>query len=123
MHLRHLQQEMQRALLNEESDIRAAIIDAPPLPTDACLAIYLKAYRIRLIEALDDTYSGLHKLLGDKTFGALGDLFVDAHPSVHRLIRWYGGELADFLARCPTGRQLSRQRDHCRHGKLRAPVI
>jgi hypothetical protein len=76
-----------------------------------------------LIEALDDTYSGLHKLLDDETFGALGDLLVDAHPSVHRLIRWYGGELADFLVRCPTGRQLSRQRDHCRHGKLRAPVI
>ena len=24
-----------------------------------------------------------------------------AHPSVHRSIRWYGGELADFLARSP----------------------
>ena len=56
---------------------------------------------MRLIEALDDTYSVLHKLLGDEMFAALGEMFVAAHPSVHRSIRWYGGELADFLLRCP----------------------
>lgn len=101
MQLRQLQQEMQRELLNGGSRIDAAIVDAPPLPTDARLAIYRNAYRIRLIDALDDTYSGLHKLLGDETFAALGELFVAAHPSVHRSIRWYGGELADFLSQCP----------------------
>jgi hypothetical protein len=101
MQLRQLQQEMQRALLNEDSNIRAAIIDAPPLPADARLAIYRNAYRVRLIDALDDTYSGLHRLLGDETFVALGEMFVAAHPSVHRSIRWYGSELADFLSHCP----------------------
>jgi hypothetical protein len=101
MQLRQLQQEMQRELLNGGSNIHAAIVDAPPLPTDARLAIYRNAYRIRLIDALDDTYSGLHKLLGDETFAALGELFVAAHPSEHRSIRWFGGELADFLSQCP----------------------
>ena len=43
----------------------------------------------------------LHKLLGDETFAALGEMFVAAHPSVHRSIRWYGSELADFMSRCP----------------------
>jgi hypothetical protein len=101
MQLRQLQQEMQRELLIGGSNIHAAIVDAPPLPTDARLAIYRNAYRIRLIDALDDTYSGLHKLLGDETFAALGELFVAAHPSEHRSIRWFGGELANFLSQCP----------------------
>jgi hypothetical protein len=101
MQLRQLQQEMQRELLNEPSSIRSAVIDAPPLPVDARLGIYRNAYRNRLIDALDDTYSVLHKLLGDQTFAALGEMFVAAHPSVHRSIRWYGSELADFMSRCP----------------------
>lgn len=106
MQLRHLQQELQRDLLGEDSRICSAIVDAPPLPADARLAIYRNAYRVRLIEALDDTYGALHKLLGDETFMSLGEMFIAAHPSVHRSIRWYGRELADFLAdRPPFARQ------------------
>jgi Putative DNA-binding domain len=43
----------------------------------------------------------LFKILGDEVFESLGDAFIDAHPSVHRSIRWYGRELADFLAQRP----------------------
>jgi hypothetical protein len=101
LQLRELQRELQRHLLGEESAIGAAIVDAPPLPADARLAIYRNAYRTRLIEALDDTYPVLHKILGDDAIMALGERFVAAHPSVHRSIRWYGRELADFVGRCP----------------------
>ena len=92
---------MQRHLLGEESGVIADIVDAPPLPAADRLAIYRNAYQVRLIDALDDTYPILHALLGDEMFVALGEAFVAAHPSVHRSIRWYGRELADFLARCP----------------------
>jgi Putative DNA-binding domain len=100
MQLRQLQRELQRDLLGDQSGIAAAIVDAPPLPAEARLAIYRNAYRIRLIDALDDTYSALHKLLGDETFESLADLFIAAQPSVHRSIRWYGRELAHFLTEC-----------------------
>jgi hypothetical protein len=100
MRLRQLQQEMQRDLLGEDSSIRAAIVDAPPLPADARLAIYRNAYRVRLIDALDEMYPVLHEVLGDETFESLAEAFINAHPSVHRSIRWYGRELADFLAEC-----------------------
>jgi hypothetical protein len=99
--LRQLQRELQSHLLGEPSAIADAIVDAPPLPTPARLAIYSNAYRVRLIEALDDTYPILHGVLGDEVFGALGEEFVAAHPSVHRSIRWYGGELPEFLGRYP----------------------
>ena len=96
--LRELQQGLQRHLLRDESAIIGDIIDAPPLPAAARLGIYRNAYQARLIEALDDTYPVLHKLLGDDMFAALGEAFIAQHPSMHRSIRWYGAELAQFLA-------------------------
>src|SRR3984893_8547971 len=95
--LRQLQRDLQSHLLGEASSIVDAIVDAPPLPIPERLGIYRNAYRVRLIEALDDTYPVLHAVLGDEVFLALGEEFVAAHPSVHRSIRWYGGELAEFL--------------------------
>jgi hypothetical protein len=99
--LRQLQRDLQHDLLGERSAIADAIVDAPPLPVSARLDIYRRAYRVRLIEALDDTYPILHAVLGDEVFSALGEEFVAAQPSVHRSIRWYGGELPDFLGRSP----------------------
>ena len=97
--LRELQRELQRHLLGEQSVVCAAIVDAPPLPALERLAIYKNAYRVRLIDALHETYPVLHGVLGDEMWVALGDAFVTAHPSPHRSIRWYGRELADFMSR------------------------
>jgi hypothetical protein len=99
--LRRLQRDLQAHLLRNEGAIFAAIVDAPPLSVAERLGIYSNAYRVRLIEALDDTYPILHAVLGDEVFTALGAEFVAAHPSVHRSIRWYGRELAEFLANRP----------------------
>jgi len=97
MQLRQLQREMQRELFGAPSEIAAVIAETPPLCTQARLGIYRHAYRARLIEALDDIYGVLHQVLGDDTFEALGTVFVEANPSTHRSIRWYGRELPDFL--------------------------
>src|ERR1700680_816161 len=99
--LRQLQRDPQDHLLGEPSSIADAVVDAPPLPTLARLGIYRNAYRVRLIDALGDTYTVLHALLRHEVFVALGEEFVGAHPSVHRSIRWYGGELAEFLGQYP----------------------
>jgi hypothetical protein len=96
--LRELQQSMQRHLLGETSQVIADIVDAPPLPAADRLAIYRNAYRVRLIDALNDTYPVLHGLLGDDMWVALGEAYVALHPSCFRSIRWYGAELADFLS-------------------------
>jgi hypothetical protein len=101
MQLRELQQDLQRHLLGEASAVTAAIVDAPPLPAANRLAIYRNAYQVRLIDALHDTYPVLHGLLGDEAWLVMGETYVTEHPSVFRSIRWYGGDLADFLARCP----------------------
>jgi hypothetical protein len=100
--LRQLQRDLQNYLLGGGGGaIEAAIVDAPPLPARARLNIYQHAYRMRLIDALDDTYPVLHAVLGDEVFAALGEEFVAEHPSVYRSIRWYGSELPTLLAGHP----------------------
>jgi hypothetical protein len=101
MRLRELQQALQRHLLGGDNAIAAAIAEAPPLPVQSRLDIYRNAYRARLIEALDEAYPMLHRLLGAESFESLTTLFIAAHPSEHRSIRWYGRELAEFITVTP----------------------
>jgi hypothetical protein len=98
MELRRLQREMQRDLFGGVSAIGACIAETAPLATEARLGIYRHAYVARLIETLEDHYPVLHGILGDEDFEALGAAFIREFPSTHRSIRWYGRELADFLA-------------------------
>lgn len=101
MQLRELQRSLQRYLFGGTSGIAAEIIEAPPLSVDARLGIYRHAYGARLIEGLEEGYPVLYRLLGDQSFQSLCTAFIDAHPSQYRSIRWYGRELADFLALNP----------------------
>jgi hypothetical protein len=61
------------------------------------LGIYATAYRLRLLEALDADYPGLHALAGDEEFDAIGRAFIATQPSVFYNLRWYGGDLPRFL--------------------------
>lgn len=62
------------------------------------LAVYRHAYRARLVAALTDNFTVLARALGDEAFDALGRAYLDARPSQHPSIRWFGHELADFMA-------------------------
>jgi hypothetical protein len=62
------------------------------------LDVYRHAYRARLVAALTDNYTVLARALGDEAFDALGRAYIDARPSRHPSIRWFGHELAGFMA-------------------------
>lgn len=62
------------------------------------LQVYRHAYRARLAEALADNYTVLARALGDEAFDALAQAYIAARPSGHPSIRWFGHELADFMA-------------------------
>lgn len=62
------------------------------------LRAYRHAYRARLVAALNDNFTVLARALGDEAFEALGHAYVDARPSQHPSIRWFGDGLADFMA-------------------------
>jgi hypothetical protein len=101
MRIVELQRDFQQHLLMGDDAIFESVVDAPPLPAARRLKVYRNAYRVRLLGALEDTYPVLFKILGDEMFENLGHAFIDAHPSVHRSIRWYGRELSDFSAHTP----------------------
>ncbi|HEY8880777.1 MAG TPA: DNA-binding domain-containing protein [Roseateles sp.] len=67
------------------------------------LEVYRHAYRARLVAALTDNFTVLARALGDDAFEALGHAYLDARPSRHPSIRWFGHELADFMATADDG--------------------
>lgn len=97
------------ALIDTQRQMQALLLDAaaPDAPDAAGLldagsarglAVYRHAYRARLVAALRDNYAVLAQVMGDEDFDALAADYVQAHPSSHASIRWYGEQLPDFLA-------------------------
>ncbi len=64
----------------------------------ARLAIYANAYRLRLLEALTTDFPALHTLTGDDVFEQICRAYIDAYPSTHYSIRYFGRHLSAFLA-------------------------
>jgi hypothetical protein len=98
--LASLQQAFQD-FVHEPEDKLGAIVDDiqsdERVSAEDRLGIYSNAYRLRLLEALLTDYPGLHGLAGDEEFDLLGRAFIAAHASPYYNLRWYGGELPDFL--------------------------
>ncbi|NRR33331.1 putative DNA-binding domain-containing protein [Oxalobacteraceae bacterium] len=63
------------------------------------LAIYYKAYRIRMREALSEAFDKTWSYIGDEMFDGLAASYLAAHPSQHRNLRWFGGEFPAHAAR------------------------
>jgi hypothetical protein len=61
------------------------------------LGIYHNAYRVRLADALRDTYEKTWTYLGDDAFAQCALAFINANPPRHRSLRDYGAALPDWL--------------------------
>ncbi len=92
-----LQNDFQNYILNEDDSIKNQIVSTRKVNNELRLAVYANAYRLRLIEALEETYSVLHTLLGCEQFNELVAHYLNDHPSTFRSIRWFGNQLSDFL--------------------------
>jgi hypothetical protein len=92
-----LQGDFQQYLLRGEPAIEGRVSGSARVPAAARLAIYGGAYRGRLAEALGANYPALAKLL-DEDFAQLAEAYVVSHDSPYFSIRYYGEDLARFLA-------------------------
>lgn len=96
--LRRLQENFQEFLLAGDGRVQTQVLGSEQVSSTERLAIYADAYRLRLLEALVTDFSGLHALLGDSEFDAMGRAYIAAHPSPHFSLRWYGDRLSEFLS-------------------------
>lgn len=100
--LHAIQHDFQDYLLQERQQDAPAIVAAVRaqygLGAADRLAIYHRAYRSRLREALCEAYDKTWSYIGDEMFAELADSYVASHPSPHRNLRWYGDGLAAHAA-------------------------
>jgi len=95
--LRRLQEDFQGYLLTPDARIQPHVHGSEHVSAEERLAIYANAYRLRLLEALDTDYPGLHTALGDDDFDAMGRAYIAAHPSPYFSLRWFGDRMSEFL--------------------------
>lgn len=95
--LQRLQSDFQSFLSSGNENILARVTGTAKVSALQRLAIYYDAYRLRLLEALDANYPVLHAWVGDEEFEQLGLAYLDAHPSRHFSIRYFGHLLPVFL--------------------------
>ena len=96
--LTELQRAFQSALLHPQDKPPSFISNALKASAAERFAVYTEAYRLRLIEALAADYPALKECLGNKNFDRLARAYMDACPSAHFSIRWFGSRLPRFLA-------------------------
>jgi hypothetical protein len=96
--LRRLQEDFQGYLLTLDVRMYPHVLGSAQVSVEERLAIYANAYRLRLLEALGTDYPGLHAILGDDEFDAMGRAYIAAHPSPYFSLRWFGDRMSDFLS-------------------------
>lgn len=92
-----VQKNFQDYLLCKSQGIFTEIVSTAKVTAKTRMDVYDNAYRLRLIETLTDNFTGLHGLAGDIQFEQIARQYIDAVPSTHKNIRWYGDQLADFI--------------------------
>ncbi len=97
MRLPSLQGSFQQYLLTLAGDMKQEIV-SDALDAETRLRIYADAYRLRLLEALETDFIALRAALGCEAFESMGRAYIDAYPSDHYSVRYFGRHLARFLA-------------------------
>ncbi len=100
-----LQAQFQSFLLGRSAGIERFIVGTEQAPVADRLAVYADAYRLRLLEILEDDFPGLAGMLGAKAFEALGLAYIEAYPSTHPSVRWFGRHLERFSREAPAYRE------------------
>jgi len=98
MKLGSLQQSFQQFLLSGEPVIRDQIAGTETCDADTRLGVYFDAYRLRLLEALETDFIALKAQVGDERFDTIGRDYIEAWPSTHPSLRYFGRHLSRFLA-------------------------
>lgn len=72
-------------------------LDHRGLDAQVGMQIYAHAYRVRLLQVLQEDYPGVQAMLGEEAFSQMAESYLAAHPSQHFSLRYFGEALASFL--------------------------
>lgn len=96
--LAELQVAFHDHLLDQASTIGQEVLDGGRIGVDRRLHIYHNAYRVRLLENLQDAYEKTWAYLGDAAFETSALAFIDGNPPRNRNLRWHGCGFSPWLA-------------------------
>lgn len=95
--LKQIQQRFKAYITGQSEDFVNDIVSTEEALAEHRLGAYYNAYRLRLIEALANDYSGVQQLVGEEAFEYLVLDYLERYPSEHPSIRWAGRHMAEFL--------------------------
>jgi Putative DNA-binding domain len=98
MRLTELQQQFQQRVLTRRGLIGPELMGSSEPDFDARLGAYVEGYRSRLVEALGATYPALKATLGEEGFGQCMRDYIEATPSHHYSVRYYGAGVSELMA-------------------------
>lgn len=93
-----LQVNFHSHLLNLPNNMQQEVVDGGRISVEHRLHIYHHAYRIRLLETLQDAFEKTWSYLGDHAFKSAALSFIEKTPPRHRNLRWYGEMFPQWLA-------------------------
>lgn len=96
-----LEKDFLGCMLEDRLDMAGQVVSTARAGAEERVKVYVDGYRLRLLEVLEDNFTGLHALMGGEEFDRLGRAYIDAHPSTHPSVRWFSRHLADFLRGTP----------------------
>jgi hypothetical protein len=96
-----LENDFKDCMLGNTLDMRGQVVGDAKASTAERIQVYVEGYRLRLLEVLQDNFTGLRGLLGDEQFDVMGRAYIDAHPSTHPSVRWFSQRLPEFLNNTP----------------------
>lgn len=92
-----LEHDFKDCMLGNSLDMRGQVVGNAQAGAEERIHVYVEGYRLRLLEVLEDNFTGLRGLLGDEQFDAMGRAYIDAYPSTHPSVRWFSRHLPEFL--------------------------
>jgi hypothetical protein len=95
--LAELQRRFQEYVRERGGDVTSLVIADGRANAAQRMDVYFHAYRLRLVDVLAADYPALATIAQAPAFDRIGRAYIDAHPSEHPSVRWFGRRLAAFL--------------------------
>jgi hypothetical protein len=97
--LRSLQKQFKSVVqhaLNPSGQVRW-VRNTPPVPTLERISVYRNAYRIRLVESMEEDFPEVLQILGQSEFEKLTFAYLDRYPSRYWTLARVGENFARFI--------------------------